>query len=421
MAMRKRVENLTAAELAILESSERLPQSEEKHLAYAALRDNGLPTRRVEAWHYTDLRNAIKTLPPLAESPSQAVESTLKSPLESSHEAESFIASHQTAFIDGKMTLSAALPAGVTAGDMPQRRALRDPSDAVGIINALTGRDGVALSIAAGARPGAIELFHSITSAATVSLGHAVNAGKDSVAVVIERHVGADDTASLSSTLVHLDIADGADVTWLIVQEEGSAATHLSQLNITLGARARLTILCLNTGGNFVRREINIAARGEGSTIAIRGVNLIGGTSHVDVTTALIHEAPGASARELFRNVVTGEGRGVFQGQIRVAQAAQKTDAKMACNTLLLSDTAEFSAKPELEIFADDVACGHGATVTDIRDEHLFYLRARGIPLKAARALLVQAFVEEVFDEIEDEAMKHAFNSRIEAWLVRHG
>jgi Fe-S cluster assembly protein SufD len=139
------------------------------------------------------------------------------------------------------------------------------------------------------------------------------------------------------------------------------------------------------------------------------------------VTTALIHEAPGVAAQELFRNVATGEGRSVFQGQIKVAQVAQKTDAKMACNTLLLSDTAEFSAKPELEIFADDVACGHGATVTDILDDHLFYLRARGIPKKTARAMLVQAFVEEVFDELEDEALREALDARIESWLEANG
>nr|MCU0790114.1 Fe-S cluster assembly protein SufD [Nitratireductor sp.] len=240
-------------------------------------------------------------------------------------------------------------------------------------------------------------------------------------AVLLERHVGKDGIASHSNTVTGLEVADNADVTWAIVQEEGANAVHLAQLNVTLGANSKLTILVLNAGGSLVRREINILAKGEGSTIAIKGVNLIGGKAHVDVTTALVHEAPGVGAQELFRNVATGEGRGVFQGQIRVAQIAQKTDAKMACNTLLLSDTAEFAAKPELEIFADDVACGHGATVTDILDEHLFYLRSRGIPLKQARAMLVQAFVEEVFDELEDETMRDALDARIERWLLNHG
>ncbi len=111
----------------------------------------------------------------------------------------------------------------------------------------------------------------------------------------------------------------------------------------------------------------------------------------------------------------------MFQGQIRVDRHAQKTDAKMACNTLLLSDEGEFSTKPELEIFADDVACGHGATVTEIDRDHLFYLMARGIPEKAARGLLVKAFVAEVIEELDDEAVIEALEAKLDAWFAAHG
>jgi Fe-S cluster assembly protein SufD len=411
--MLKRVEKLTPVEEAILEASELLPAGDAKHDAYALLRERGLPTRRVEAWHYTDLRNAIKAFPLLAESGSQGVESL--------SEAGEIIAAARIAFVDGARFDPPSLPVGVSVGEALASGGFRDSADAIGIMNALVGKHGVALDISAGAEAGAVELIHTITAERTVALRHAVSIGKEATAVLLERHVGAAGIASHSNTVTSLEIADGAQVLWLIAQEEGEAAIHLSQLNVTLGAEANLTILVLNAGGKLVRREINIIAKGENSVIAIRGVNLIGGSAHIDVTTALIHEAPGVAAQELFRNVATGEGRGVFQGQIKVAPIAQKTDAKMACNTLLLSDTAEFSAKPELEIFADDVACGHGATVTDILDDHLFYLRARGIPLKTARAMLVQAFVEEVFDELEDEAMREALDARIENWLLRHG
>jgi len=110
----------------------------------------------------------------------------------------------------------------------------------------------------------------------------------------------------------------------------------------------------------------------------------------------------------------------VFQGMIRVAQAAQKTDAKMACNTLLLSDEAGFSTKPELEIFADDVACGHGATVTEIEKDHLFYLMARGIDEKSARGLLVKAFLAEVIEELEDERVIDMLEARLTRWFDEH-
>lgn len=411
--MLKRVEKLTQVEEAILEASELLPAGEAKHEAYAALRDRGLPTRRVEAWHYTDLRNAIKAFPPLAESGSQGVESL--------SEAGEIIPAARIAFVDGARFDPQSLPEGISIGEALVSAGFRGDADTIGILSTLLAKHGVAVNVEAGANAGALEIIHTITAARSVALRHAVTVGKDAKAVMLERHVGGDGLASHSNTVTSLEVADGAQALWLIAQEEGEAAIHLSQLNVTLGAGAKLTILVLNAGGKLVRREINILAKGENSQIAIRGVNLIGGSAHIDVTTALIHEAPGVGAQELFRNVATGEGRGVFQGQIKVAPIAQKTDAKMACNTLLLSDTAEFSAKPELEIFADDVACGHGATVTDILDDHLFYLRARGIPLKLARSMLVQAFVEEVFDELEDETMRDALDARIEDWLLRHG
>src|SRR5690606_33740030 len=110
-----------------------------------------------------------------------------------------------------------------------------------------------------------------------------------------------------------------------------------------------------------------------------------------------------------------------FQGSINVAQHAQKTDAKMACNTLLLSDDGEFSSKPELEIFADDVQCGHGATVTDINERHLFYLMARGIDEKTARGLLIKAFLAEVIEELEDEPMVEALETVLDQWFAEHG
>ena len=135
----------------------------------------------------------------------------------------------------------------------------------------------------------------------------------------------------------------------------------------------------------------------------------------------LDHTVPHTGSRELIRNIVTGRARGVFQGRINVHQPAQKTDAKMACNTLLLSDDGEFSTKPELEIFADDVQCGHGATVTEIDHNHLFYLMSRGIDEKTARGLLVKAFLAEVIEELDNEQVVDALEARLDHWFVTHG
>jgi len=132
------------------------------------------------------------------------------------------------------------------------------------------------------------------------------------------------------------------------------------------------------------------------------------------------HNVPHTSSTEIIRNVLFDKASGVFQGMIKVAPDAQKTDAKMACNTLLMSDDADFSVKPELEIFADDVICGHGATVSDIDRNHLFYLMARGVPENRARAMLVNAFVAEIVEELEEEKLVEALEGVISDWLEKH-
>jgi Fe-S cluster assembly protein SufD len=228
------------------------------------------------------------------------------------------------------------------------------------------------------------------------------------------------DHSALVSSVSEVRIGEGADVTWVILQEQGAQDTHLGQIRIDLGADARLQLFVINAGGKLVRQELHIAVTGEGADFKLRGVNLLGGETHTDVTMTLGHNVPNTTSTEIIRNVVFDRAKGVFQGMIRVALDAQKTDAKMACNTLLLSDDADFSAKPELEIFADDVQCGHGATVADIDDNHLYYLMARGIPTNKARAMLVSAFVIEIVEELENEALVEALEGVVSAWLEKH-
>ena len=177
----------------------------------------------------------------------------------------------------------------------------------------------------------------------------------------------------------------------------------------------------MNSGGKLVRQEVRVSADGEGGEFTLRALNLLAGEAHTDVTMVLDHKVPNTASTEVVRNVVTDRAHGVFQGRINVFQHAQKTDAKMACNTLLLSDDAEFSTKPELEIFADDVQCGHGATVTEIDRNHLFYLMARGIDEKTARGLLIKAFLAEIVEELDDEPLVEALEARLDDWFAMQG
>ncbi len=366
-----------------------------------------LPTRRVESFHYTDLRAMLRDLP--AEASADGGDNGY-TPL---------VDTHLVSFNDGKLSGEQVLPSGVIMTADAAKANSVDINDAIVAMNAVSAGDAVEFVISGDAtKDKPLGLGHVSTQAARSGTYHKVTVKAGSEGHVIERHTSSGGVASLSTTVSELVLEEGAKAVWYIIQQENEAASRLARLNVTLEQDADLSIFVLNAGGKLVRQEIKVAVNGENANLAIRGVNLVGDNAHIDVTTVLEHNVPHTNAEELFRNVVAGDGHGIFQGQIKVAQPAQKTDAQMACNTLLLTDEGDFSAKPELEIFADDVICAHGATVTDIDDEHMFYLKARGIDEKTARALLIKAFVDEVVEEMEaGEVMEEALTGIIDSWL----
>jgi Fe-S cluster assembly protein SufD len=321
------------------------------------------------------------------------------------------------------------VPVGVTVGSFREQLANASvvklikehgSDDAVGKINGAFASDGFVVEIADGTKLDKPLEIQSVQNGGHTHTRFPAKVGKGAQAVVIERHLTSGEAEVLGSSVTDLSIGEGAEVVWIILQQRGRADTHLGQINLRLGANAKLMLYVVNAGGHLVRQEIRAVVEGEGADLKLRGVNLLGGDSHTDVTLVLGHNVPETTSTEIVRNVVFDKARGVFQGQIRVAPDAQKTDARMACNTLLLSDDGEFSTKPELEIFADDVQCGHGATVADIDDNHLFYMMARGVPEKKARAMLVNAFVAEIVEELEDEALIEALEGVVTKWLEAH-
>ncbi|MEW9615326.1 Fe-S cluster assembly protein SufD [Shinella sp. S4-D37] len=379
-------------------------------------KDAGLPTRRVEAWHYTDLKALLRAVPAFDPAASAArlgplVEgSTVLSVVNGIADARATVAGVTVrAFKD-------ALADGTAADGL----VARDSDDTIGRINGAFVRDGFVLDVPAGTELAAPLEIQTVQNAGQAHTRFPVTFGANARATVIERHAAAGDNAAFVTTVSDISLAEGADITWVIFQGQGAADTHLGQILITLGTDAKLRLYVVNAGGKLVRQEIHVVVAGEGSDLILRGINLLGGETHTDVTFTVGHDVPNTTSTEVIRNVIFDRARGVFQGQIRVAPDAQKTDAKMSCNTLLLSDEADFSAKPELEIFADDVQCGHGATVIDIDHVQLFYLMARGIPENKARAMLINAFVAEIVEELEDEPLVEALESVIAAWLEKH-
>ena len=218
-----------------------------------------------------------------------------------------------------------------------------------------------------------------------------------------------------------VSIGDGARLDHVRLIEDGREAFNISSHQVTLGANAHFNTFGMTSGSSVSRYQAVIAFAGEGARVETNGVNLLNGRQHADTTLFLDHAVPNCTSREIFRAVVDDRGHSVFQGRIIVRPHAQKTDAKMMTRALLLSDEAEADNKPELEIFADDVTCGHGATAGALDESLLFYLRARGLSEKEAQALLIQAFVGEAIESIANDALRELAISAAQRWLAARG
>ena len=391
---------LTDGETALIkafESAKPEGHIDAREAAIESLRKLGLPTRRIEAYHYTDLRALVRGEYKVAERPSEQDARAIGTGFPRLVDDASVLHFRDGHFFDW----GDEIPEGISFD--AQLPAPSEADDAVSQINTAFASNGATIEVAAGAEVNKIlGIAHAQTGAENTiaAMRTKVVAGEGSNSRLIDRAVGKNGVFYLHSSVVDLEVKANATLSYVLSIEEGDAAQRLAQLNVSIGEGATLNLFILNAGGKLVRQEINFDVVGEGANLNISGVNLVGGDSHVDVTSRITHHVPHTNAEETFRNVATGRGRGVFQGQINVRQAAQLTDARMACNTLLLSDDCDFSAKPELEIFADDVQCAHGATVTDLEESYMFYLMARGISETTARRMLIRAFVAEIVEEL---------------------
>jgi Fe-S cluster assembly protein SufD len=198
---------------------------------------------------------------------------------------------------------------------------------------------------------------------------------------------------------------------------EGRATLALSTLAAKLGAHVALNTFNGVVGSAVARHQVYVAFAGEHSTLRVNGATMLKASQHADTTLVVDHAVPHGESRELFKTVLDGDATGVFQGKIIVQPIAQKTDGRMMSAALLLSDGGTMNNKPELEIFADDVQCAHGATAGQLDEDLLFYLRSRGLPQPEAESLLVQAFLGEALEAVEHEGAREALVGMVEAWL----
>jgi Fe-S cluster assembly protein SufD len=293
---------------------------------------------------------------------------------------------------------------------------------AVALNTALMG-DGAVISIAAGStikRPLHLLFVASAKPSATF-VRSLVVVEEGARAMLIESHEGPAGCDYQVNAALELFVGDRAHIDHVKIIAEGADALHVSTLAAAIGAKARFNSFTFTSGGAVVRNQLFLKFDGAGTVAAIRGATLLKGRQHADTTLVANHAARDCQSREVFKTVLDDEAHGVFQGRIIVRPHAQKTDAKMMTRALLLSERAEADSKPELEIFADDVQCGHGATAGALDDELKFYLMARGIPAAEAEALLIQAFIGEAIEGIEHAGLREALMDSVVAWLGARG
>lgn len=396
----------------------------------------GLPHRRIEAWKYTDLRASL--------SEAHALLRATGLPVSASDVEKAFgariaaLPAYRLVLVEGELRpdlsdFAGLKAAGVEAVSLAQ--ALEKPpawlKNALGAVNPRDDDPVLALNTALMTGGIALRVGKDVTldkpihlvqldgkgDPASTFTRNVVVAEHGSAAILLESFGSLGLTGLQRNAVTEVLVADKAAVDHIKLQREGEDTLHLTTWLVKLGADARYNAFVVSLGASLARNQIYAQFTGEHASANISGVTMQRGRQHCDTTILVEHLVPHCRTRELLKVVLNEEARGIFQGKIVVAPGAQKTDSKQMAQALLLSEGAEFDSKPELEIFADDVVCGHGSTSGQIDEDLLFYLEARGIPEEEARALLIQAFVGEAFESVENEALRDAFAAASAEWL----
>jgi len=387
----------------------------------------GFPSRRSESWRYLDLQ-------PLERRPLLPAKAGRHA--ESADLAEFTLAGAalRIVLVDGRFAseLSALdLPKGIWLGSMAEAIAERPELARAALAEsggdhpfvALNGAffaDGVVLDIAPGTildQP--IEILHLASGPAGGSLHtrSQVTLGAGSRATILETYAGAG--RYWRNDVVAAQLAAAAELTRLVLVEEAPEAVHLGEIAVTLGEKSRFEGFVLLLGGATVRHEANIKFAGDNAVCHIDGAFIVSGREEANIVTAIDHAAPGGHTRELIKGVAAGRAHGAFQGKITVREGAQQTDANQTSRNLLIGRRAVIDTKPELEIYADDVKCSHGASVGDLDEAAIFYLRARGIPAEEARRLLIEGFLREAVEGVADAGLREHLLHRLTLRLSR--
>lgn len=397
----------------------------------AFLRD-GLPGARNEAWKYTALRALDQRSYAIGDA--EAMTRTI--------DAQSFalpgVDGPRLVFVNGvfraDLSVLGELADGLTVQPLsralehdpePLRfslaRELRAPADAFARLNAALASDGAVLRVAAGKRVETpVQMVHIGASADAALAWHARNVieiGAGASLQLVEQHVGIGGHTHLGTVVADVALHERAQLDWVLLQDASAGAVLMRRNAIRLAAGAQAHVHALELGGALVRHELDVELRGDNARVDTRGAFVPRGRQHLDTHLDIRHDARNTASDALWRGVADQRGRGVFHGRIIVAPGADGTDAKLSNKNLLLSSHAEIDTQPVLEIHADEVLAAHGATVGQLDERSLFYLRSRGIPFEQARNLLTAAFCRVALDSLRNEALRDHLNALLVAHL----
>ncbi|UDL95279.1 Fe-S cluster assembly protein SufD [Lichenihabitans sp. PAMC28606] len=401
--------------------------------AFARFAAKGLPHRRIEAWHYTDLRSMLRE----AFAPAHPADDAGVAAAKAHVAGMADPVGPRAVLLDGvyrpDLSSVATLSAGVTLVSVLDRlangalgdalsaaEALGTP-EAILALNAALMQGGVALTVSPGVsvvEP--IELVFLATAGvqASISTRSLVEVGAGASLTLIERHVALGEADNQGNHALIVALGDEAAIDHVARMDGFSkSSVQLGTVLARIGSKARFASFTLMTLPGVTRRQSFLEFAGTHSAADFKGVSLLDGRSHADTTLIVTHTAAHCESREYYKTILDGESTGVYQGRVVVAPGAQKTDGKMLSKAIFLADGASMFNKPELEIFADDVVCGHGATVGNLDENQLFYLRARGIPRKDAETLLLNAFAADAIDGVATEELRQELTGSVEQWL----
>lgn len=394
--------------------------------AMRAFADAGLPTRHDEAWRWTDLRALRDARSGVA--PSSARIGEVSGPFAA-------FDAIRLQFLNGvfrpDLSSLSGLPAGARVASlraMLQRQpALAGRLGSAGrsplfALNTALLNDGAFIRVDDNvqlARP--LHLIFCNTDASQVR--NLIMLGDGAAATLLESHYGADGADYFVNHVSDVWLGERAVFAHYRDQAESAGALHFYYLNAALAKRSHYEGFTLTRGARLSRYEAHVEMAGQNAECSLNGAYMLNAGQIADTTTLIDHAAPGGVSRQLFRGVLDGRSRGIFQGRISVRKTAQQTDARQQIKAMLLSPGAEQNSKPELEILADDVKCAHGASIGQIDETALFYLRSRGIALPRARAMLIGGFLDDAIaqisgsDALSREPLQQAMRAEIDNWL----